>query len=92
MPAIEIGRVIVKTSGREALNKALIVDIVDQNFVLISGGGISNVKRRKCNIKHLRPLDEMVKLKRGAKEDQVKKAIGSSAFANTFDRPIELDL
>ena len=66
MPVIEIGRVVVKTAGREALNRALIVDIVDQNFVLISGGGISNVKRRKCNIKHLRPLEEQINIKRGA--------------------------
>ncbi len=49
--------------------KAVIVDLVDQNFVLISGGGISPVKRRRCNIKHIRPLDQMVSIKRGAKDD-----------------------
>ncbi|MHA1995298.1 MAG: 50S ribosomal protein L14e, partial [Candidatus Hodarchaeales archaeon] len=47
MAAIEVGRVIVKTAGREALMKAVIVDLVDQNFVLISGGGVSAVKRRR---------------------------------------------
>ncbi len=41
MVAIEVGRVIVKTAGRESLMKAVIVDLIDQNFALISGAGVS---------------------------------------------------
>ncbi|RLG55185.1 MAG: 50S ribosomal protein L14e, partial [Candidatus Hydrothermarchaeota archaeon] len=52
MPAIEIGRVCVKTAGREAGKRCVIVDIIDKNFVLVDG---PEVQRRRCNIKHLEP-------------------------------------
>jgi len=50
----EVGRLCVKIAGRDAKGKCVIVDIVDKNSVLIDG----QVRRRKCNIKHLEPLNE----------------------------------
>ena len=90
MAAIEVGRVIVKTAGREALMKAVIVDLVDQNFVLISGAGISPVKRRRCNIKHLRPLDLSVSISRGAKEEDISKAIEKAKIVTEIKTPLKL--
>jgi len=75
MAAIEVGRVVVKTAGREALQKGVVVDMVDKNFVLISGGGVSDVKRRRCNIKHLRPLESIISIKRGAKDEEIVNAL-----------------
>lgn len=92
MAAIEVGRVIVKTAGREALMKAVIVDLVDQNFVLISGAGISPVKRRRCNIKHLRPLDLSVSISRGAKEEDISKAIEKAKIVTEMKTPLKLTL
>ena len=37
MTAIQIGRVIVKTNGREAGKKGIIVDIINPNYVLLTG-------------------------------------------------------
>ncbi|PWI49651.1 50S ribosomal protein L14e [Candidatus Heimdallarchaeota archaeon B3_Heim] len=90
MAAIEVGRVIVKTAGREALMKAVIVDLVDQNFVLISGGGVSAVKRRRCNIKHIRPLDTIISIKRGAKDDAIQKALEKADLLETIKEPIQI--
>ncbi|UCE14961.1 MAG: 50S ribosomal protein L14e [Candidatus Heimdallarchaeota archaeon] len=92
MAAIEVGRVIVKTAGREALMKAVIVDLVDQNFVLISGAGISPVKRRRCNIKHLRPLDLSVSISRGAKEEDISKAIEKAKIVTEIKTPLKITL
>ena len=92
MAAIEVGRVIVKTAGREALMKAVIVDLVDQNFALISGAGISPVKRRRCNIKHLRPLDINVPIKRGAKDEDIAKAIDKANIVNEIKTPLKITL
>ncbi|MEM4535607.1 MAG: 50S ribosomal protein L14e, partial [Desulfurococcaceae archaeon] len=51
MPAIEIGRICVKVTGREAGRKCIIVDIIDENFVLVTGPkSLSGVKRRRANI------------------------------------------
>ena len=36
MAAIEVGRVCVKTAGREAGEKCAIVEIIDENFVEVS--------------------------------------------------------
>ena len=92
MAAIEVGRVVVKTAGREALMKAVIVDLVDQNFALISGGGVSPVKRRRCNIKHLRPLDLSVVIKRGAKDDEISKAIEKAKIITEIKTPVKIPL
>lgn len=59
MPAIEIGRVCVKTAGREAGQKCAIVEVIDDKFVEIVG---ANIKNRRCNIRHLEPLDETVEV------------------------------
>lgn len=90
MAAIEVGRVVVKTAGREALQKGVIVDLVDNNFVLISGGGVSPVKRRRCNIKHLRPLDIIVKIKRGAKDEEIVTALEEAKITDEIKQPLSL--
>ncbi|MEK6886860.1 MAG: 50S ribosomal protein L14e [Nanoarchaeota archaeon] len=59
---MEIGRVCIKLAGRDAGNVAVVVDNVDDKFVLIDG----NVRRRKCNVMHLEPLDEVLKIKKNA--------------------------
>ena len=92
MAAIEPGRVIVKTAGREALLKAIIVDLIDQNFVLISGAGVSPIKRRRCNIKHLRPLDLTVDIKRGAKDKDIYKAIEKAKIITEIQTPLKITL
>ncbi len=37
MPTIEVGRVCVKLNGRETGLKCVIVDVIDKNFVLVTG-------------------------------------------------------
>lgn len=64
---MEIGRICVKTAGRDAGRLAIVVDTVDNKTVLIDG----NVRRRKCNIMHLEPLDEILKIKKGASHSEV---------------------
>jgi len=79
MPAIEIGRVCVKVAGREAGRKCVIVDIIDDKFVLITGPkNLTGVKRRRVNVKHVEPLDIVLKIQRGASDEEVLKAIEES--------------
>jgi len=66
---IEIGRLCLKTAGRDAGGKCAIVEIIDDNYVMIDG----NVRRRKCNIGHLEPLAEVIKIKNGASHDDIKR-------------------
>lgn len=60
MPAIEVGRICVKIAGREAGEKCVIVEVIDDNYVEVVG---STIKNRKCNIKHLEPVDQTIEIK-----------------------------
>lgn len=76
MAAIEIGRVCVKLRGREAGRKCVIVDIIDENFVLVTGPKtLTGVKRRRANIDHIEPLDRKVAISKGASDEEVLKAL-----------------
>jgi large subunit ribosomal protein L14e len=67
---LEIGRICVKIAGRDAGLKCVIVEQLDDNYVLIDG----ETRRRKCNIGHLEPLDQTIELKKGASHADVAKA------------------
>jgi large subunit ribosomal protein L14e len=66
---IEIGRICLKLAGRDAGRDCVIVDILDNNYVLIDG----NVRRRKCNVFHLEPKTDVIKIKKGASHEEIKK-------------------
>jgi len=66
---IEIGRLCIKIAGRDAGLKCVIVDILDDKFVLIDG----QTRRRKCNILHLEPLKDVIKIKKNASHEDIKK-------------------
>ncbi|RLG83756.1 MAG: 50S ribosomal protein L14e [Thermoprotei archaeon] len=83
MPAIEIGRICVKIAGREAGRKCVIVDIIDDNFVLITGPkSLTGVKRRRVNIKHIEPLDKIIDIPKGASDEDVLKAIANAGLTD----------
>ena len=76
MAAIEIGRICVKTAGREAGKKCIIVDVIDKNFVLITGPKLINkVKRRRANIKQLEPTNEKIEIEKGADDKDIEQQI-----------------
>lgn len=76
MPAIEVGRMCVKIAGREAGKKCVIVDVVDKNFVLVTGPQkVSGVKRRRVNVSHIEPIQTKIDIKRGATDEEVTEAL-----------------
>jgi large subunit ribosomal protein L14e len=76
MTAVDVGRVCVKLLGREAGKKCLIVDIIDKNFVLITGPKqLNGVKRRRVNVSHIEPTERKVAIKRGESDEELMKAL-----------------
>ncbi len=69
---LEIGKVCMKIAGRDAGKIGVVVDILDDTYVLLDG----EVRRRKCNILHLEPLEKSVSLKKNASHTDVLKALG----------------
>lgn len=72
MSVYDIGRICIKTMGREAGHYCVIVDIIDKNYVLIDG---LNVRRRRVNYRHVEPIADTVELKKGANHSEVEAAI-----------------
>lgn len=86
---IKVGRIIVKTNGREAGKKAVIVDIINQNYVLVTGPKeISTVRRRRCNLNHLEPTEKEISIKKGASDEKVISAIEESGLKEYMSEPI----
>lgn len=77
MPKLfDIGRCCVILRGRRAGKKAIVVDIIDENYVLITGPpSITGVKRRRMNVDHLLPLNVKIEISKGASDDDVLNSI-----------------
>ena len=92
LPAVEVGRVCVKIAGREAGRKCVIVDVIDKNFVLITGPQkVNGVKRRRANINHVEPTETKVSIKRGASDEDIVKAMNEETL-NYLRENVEIKL
>lgn len=69
---VEVGRVCVKLAGHEAGKRCVVVEVLDSTYVVVSGPG---VKRRRCNIAHLEPLEHKVDISKGASDEEVRRAL-----------------
>jgi large subunit ribosomal protein L14e len=67
---MDIGRICVKLAGRDAGKKCVVLDIVDETFVLIDG----QTRRRKCNIMHLHPTTQAIDIAKNAPTADVAAA------------------
>ena len=68
---IEVGRLCVKTAGRDSGQKCIVIEKIDDNNVIIDG----QTRRKKCNIKHLEPLNKILKIKAKASHADVVSAL-----------------
>lgn len=90
MPAIEVGRICAKITGREAGRKGIIVDVIDKNFILITGPKqVNGVKRRRVNISHVEPTEKKVNIRRGESDEEIMKALDEET-QNFLREPIKI--
>lgn len=72
----KVGQAVMKIAGRDAGNVGIIVDVINDNYVLVDG----MTRRRKCNIKHLEFLDAEVKIKKNAGHSEIVKVLETLGF------------
>ncbi len=85
MGVYEHGTVCLKLLGREAGYLCVVVEIIDQSFALVDG---LNVRRRRCNFKHLIPTKDKLDIKKGATTAAIKKAIESAKLTEKFQKKV----
>jgi len=84
MVAIEVGRICVKTAGREIGERCVIVDVIDKNYVLVTGPkSLTGIRRRRTNVGHLEPTEDTVELKKDASDEDVLKALEKAKKTTT---------
>jgi large subunit ribosomal protein L14e len=77
--SVEVGMICVKLAGREAGKKCVIVDIIDENFALITGPQkVNTVRRRRVNLKHIELTNKIIDVKRGATDEEVIQALSTA--------------
>lgn len=64
---MEIGRVCIKTAGRDSGKRGVIIDVINESYVAIDG----QVRRKKCNIKHLEPSETLIAISKNAAHEEV---------------------
>lgn len=68
---VEIGQLAYKIAGRDSGNFCVVIDKIDPTYVLVDG----NVRKKKCNIKHLEFLDKVIKVKKNVSTEEIKKEL-----------------
>ena len=79
----EIGRLCMKIAGRDAGKKCLIVEVIDEHFVMIDG----ETRRRKCNIKHLEPLNQVAEMTKNAPAPEVVRILKQMGVEMSEKKP-----
>ena len=80
---IEIGRLCVKIAGRDAGKKCLIIDVLDDKYVLIDG----ETRRRRSNVMHLEPLNQVLKVEKDATHGDVLRALKEIGVEGLQQKP-----
>jgi large subunit ribosomal protein L14e len=83
---LEVGRLCIKTAGREAGRYCVVLKSIDSNFVLVTGPKVlTGVKRRKCNVEHLEPTQYSLKIKEDASEKEVIEAYDKAGLISKLN-------
>jgi large subunit ribosomal protein L14e len=72
---LEVGRLVVKTAGRDAMEYGVIVEKIDDNYFLVDG----NTRRKNVNKSHLEPVGKVLDIKKGTTED-VRAALDAAGI------------
>ncbi len=92
---IEVGRVCMKTAGREMGRYCVVLKKVSDSFVMVTGPRLlTGVKRRKCNIEHLQPTSYMLEVKDEAPDEDVLASFDKAGLITKLElkRPSAADM
>jgi large subunit ribosomal protein L14e len=71
-----IGRVCYKTAGRDSNRVCVVVESVDDRYVVVDG----DTRRKKVNVQHLEPTAKVVKVSEKASTEDVRKSLEAEGY------------
>ncbi len=90
MTAIEVGRICVKTAGRESGHQCVVVDLIDKNFVLVTGPkAVTGIKRKRVNMAHIEPTQDKIDIERGATDEKVANALDAAGKTEAMKAAVQ---
>ena len=72
----QVGRICYKIAGRDSNNVCVVVDTIDEKYVLVDG----NTRRKKVNVAHIEPTSKKVELQKGADTATVRDALEKAGY------------
>jgi large subunit ribosomal protein L14e len=91
MASFEVGCICIKTAGRDALRRCVLVEIIDKNFGLVTGPkNVSGIRRRKVNLAHLEPTGDKINIDKNASDDAVTKALEKANLIEKMKKKIAI--
>lgn len=79
---MKIGDLCMKIAGRDAGKVGVVVEIVDDLYVILDG----QVRKRKCNIRHLEPLGKILKIKEKTSSEDLAKILEKEGYPVIFKK------
>lgn len=86
----EIGRIVVKTRGREAGLKCVIIDTAGDGVIVTGPKKLTGVRRRRANLMHIAFTPKKVEINRNASDEEVIAAIEKAGLLDYMKQRIEV--
>lgn len=78
---LEVGRVCIKTVGREAGKYCVILKKINDSFLIVTGPKLlTGVKRRRANINHLQSTKHILEIKEDVSDEEVLVAFDKAGL------------
>lgn len=81
---IKVGTVCTKTAGRENGNICIILENIDDIFVIVAG---PSVRKKRCNVKHLSQLPRELIVSKGASRADASKLLADAGLVEESEEP-----
>jgi len=89
MSVYDIGRICIKTMGREVGHYCVIVDIIDKNYLIIDG---LKIRRRRVNYRHIEPITDTINIKKGASHEEIETAIKQAKLQKKMNEVVSIPI
>ncbi len=79
----DVGRICVKLAGRDAGKRCVVIETLENNYVLVDG----ETRRRKVNMRHLEPLGQTLEISGNASHEEIAALLNGQGWSVRTAKP-----